>query len=143
MILKSYFGNENNEEKDPYRALRQTNKEWIPNEINHNVATYIENFEKDFKNTKPATTRGRDNLSKGERIALNSLKQRDDVIITHADKGGAVVIIEVSDYIEEAERQLKDVDFYAELTHDPTEKHAEIINSTIRGFIAEKLIGKN
>ena len=57
MILKSYFGNENNEEKDPYRALRQTNKEWIPNEINHNVATYIENFEKDFKNTKPATTR--------------------------------------------------------------------------------------
>ena len=49
MILKSYFGNEDNEEKDPYRALRQSNKDWIPNEINHKVATYIENFEKTSK----------------------------------------------------------------------------------------------
>ena len=42
---------------------------------------------------------------------------RNDIIITLADKGGALVIIDVNDYVKEAHRQLKDKDFYAELTH--------------------------
>ena len=65
---------------------------------------------------------------------------RDDIIITHADKGGAVVIMSVEDYVKEADRQLKDKDFYAELNHDPTKDHAEVINKTIRTFVKEKLI---
>ena len=31
---------------------------------------------------------------------------RDNIVITDADKGGAVVILDVEDYIKEAERQL-------------------------------------
>ena len=53
-----------------------------------------------------------------------------------------MVIISVEDYITEADRQLKDKDFYAELTHDPTKYHAELINETIRTFIKEKLINE-
>ena len=34
------------------------------------------------------------------------MPDRDDIIITKADKGGAVVIIDVEDYITEAEYQL-------------------------------------
>ena len=49
--------------------------------------------------------------------------------------------------MKEADRQLKNQDFYAELTHDPTKEHSEIINQTIKSFIKEKLIteqlGKN
>ena len=48
------------------------------------------------------------NLSKEESNWLNNLKSRDDMIITHAVKGGAVVIMDVDDYIKEANRQLKE-----------------------------------
>ena len=95
---------------------------------------YIESFQNDFSNLQPRKSKNRDNLSKEERKALNNLKVRDDIIITHADKGGAVVIISVKDYITEADRQLKDKKFYAELNHDPTKHHAELINETIRTF---------
>ena len=49
-----------------------------------------------------------DNLTKQERIALKNLQERSDIIITKADKGGAVVIWDVKDYIREADRQLQD-----------------------------------
>ena len=45
-------------------------------------------------------------LSVKEQKALQELKHRDDIVITDADKGGAVVILDVEDYIKEAERQL-------------------------------------
>ena len=79
--------------------------------------TFIESFQKDFSTLQPRNTKNRDNLSKEERKALNNLKRRDDIIIAHGDKGGAVVIISVEYYIKEADRQLKDKDFYAELNH--------------------------
>ena len=52
------------------------------------------------------------NLTKGERTALQELSERDDIIITKADKGGAVVIMDVKDYVKEAERQLNDENNY-------------------------------
>ena len=147
VLLKSFFGDENNDDNDPYRSLRQSNNQWLPKKVHHSVETYIEKFNKDFADAQRVNANDRDNLSKEERRALGSLRNRDDIIITHADKGGAVVIISVEDYIKEAERQLKDVDFYAELSHNPTNDHAEVINKTIKGFIKEKLIteklGKN
>ena len=50
------------------------------------------------------------NLDKGEREAIKELSKRKDVIITNADKGGAVVIVDTNDYIKKAERQLNDKD---------------------------------
>ena len=40
------------------------------------------------------------NLSVEEEKALGELKSRDDIVITEADKGGAVVILDVEDYIK-------------------------------------------
>ena len=39
---------------------------------------------------------------------MENLRTRDDLIFTKADKGGALVIMDVNDYIQEAERQLSD-----------------------------------
>ena len=83
------------------------------------------------------------NLSKEEINSLNKLKSRDDIIITHADKGGAVVIIDVNDYIKEANRQLSDTNFYTKLPSDLTSVNAKIINETINKFIKENLLAKN
>ena len=41
----------------------------------------------------------RKNLSKKEIKAMEDLKKREDVVICKADKGGAVVICSVNDYI--------------------------------------------
>ena len=46
------------------------------------------------------------NLTKSERTSMKELSERVDIIITKADKGGAVVIVDVKDYIKQAERQL-------------------------------------
>ena len=43
------------------------------------------------------------NLTKSERISMKELSEREDTIITKADKGGEVVIVDVKDYIKEAE----------------------------------------
>ena len=39
-------------------------------------------------------------------ISSNTLKARDDIVITNADKGGAIVMLDVKDYVENCERQL-------------------------------------
>ena len=43
---------------------------------------------------------------------MQSLQKREDIIITKADKGGATVIIDVEDYITEANSQLENTEFY-------------------------------
>ena len=52
------------------------------------------------------------NLTKSERTSMKELNERDDIIIIKADKGGAVVIVDVKDYIKEAERQLNNTKNY-------------------------------
>ena len=47
-------------------------------------------------------------------------RKRKDLIITNADKGGAVVIMDTDSYIKEANRQLSDKASYKQLTQDPT-----------------------
>ena len=42
------------------------------------------------------------NSSKGEQKAMEELAKKKDIIITNADKSGAVVIIDVEKYINEA-----------------------------------------
>ena len=40
------------------------------------------------------------NLSKGEQKALKDLKLRDDIVIVNVDKRGALVIMDLTDYIK-------------------------------------------
>ena len=58
------------------------------------------------------------------------LSERDD-IITKADKGGTIVIINVDDYIREANRQLNNTDFYKKIPNAPTESNSYKVNNTI------------
>ena len=39
----------------------------------------------------------------------------DDIIITRADKGGDAVILDIQEYIAEANRQLEDTMYYQQL----------------------------
>ena len=56
---------------------------------------------------------------------MEELTKRKDIIITNADKGGAVVIMEVEKYINEGNRQLSD-------KHKKTQRYNTVIWLTIR-----------
>ena len=69
------------------------------------------------------------NLSREELNALVALKQRTDIVIKPADKGRAVVVWDRDLYIQEAERQLSDTNYYQRVDHDLTMEHqAEVIS---------------
>ena len=140
IILKSHFGKISYNHTEKSGLTFKTNKNWIPNKIHHTVGTFMEAFRNDLNTNNKSTNKQLDNLTKEERNSLNTFINRDDIIILKADKGGAVGIMNTKDYIEEANRQLNNTDFYTSVDMDPTQAHAELINTSIRNFVKEKLI---
>ena len=90
------------------------------------VKTFITAINHDIKSSKTKKLL-RDNLTKSERETLlqNLQKRKTDIIITKADKRGAVVILDINDYIDEANRQLNNTNNYEQLDFNPTELHTE------------------
>jgi hypothetical protein len=74
-------------------------------DIKHNVDVHV-----------PKT----DNLTQTERSVLWDLQEGNHIIIKPADKGSAVVVMDKTTYLQEAERQLPDCRFYEKLDSDPT-----------------------
>lgn len=60
------------------------------------------------------------NLTRGEFKAIKELNDNKQIIIKPADKGGAVVVWDITHYINEAYRQLNDSQYYQKLHHNPT-----------------------
>ena len=73
---------------------------------------------------------------------MEELTKIKDIIITNADKGGAVVIMDVEKYINEANRQLSDKPNYKTLQENPTLQHSNLVNETIDRFKEENLLSK-
>ena len=123
----------------------KTNKKWRPDKNHHIVETYIEATKNALETEEQNNSKNKyyNNLSKGERKALKELAERNDIIITKADRGGGAVIIDVEDYIKEAEHQLNNKDAYEKLQYDPTQTHTRLVNDTISRFKNNKLITEN
>ena len=83
----------------------KTNKKWRPDKNLHTVETYIEATKNAQETQEQNKNKNKyyNNLAKRERKTLKELADRNDIIITKADKGGVVVIIDVEDYVKEAE----------------------------------------
>ena len=111
---------------------------WIP-------FIYIKATKNALETEEPNNNKNKyyNNLTKGERKALKKLADRNDVIITKAEKGRAVVITDVKDYVNEAEHQLRNKDGYKKLQYDPTQTHTRLVNDTITRFKNDKLITEN
>ena len=123
----------------------KTNSSWEPGNNHHTVKTFLEDFSRkvqsELDNPSPTSNqRVRKNLNQQELAALENLKSMDDIIITKADKGGAVVVQDVQKYIKEAERQLQDQSFYKKLSHNPTGEHAALVSNAIDGLRQRELL---
>ncbi|CAM4539231.1 unnamed protein product [Lepidochelys kempii] len=72
------------------------------------------------------------NLSHAEHNAIHSLRNNSDIIIKKADKGGAVVIMNRSEYEQEATRQLSNTSFYKPLPYDATESYQKQLQHLLK-----------
>ena len=87
------------------------------------MLTYIEATQRELeKEQTKMKEKPYNNLTKNERTSMKELSEREDIIITKADKGGDVVIVDVKDYIKEAERQLNNTENYRKLQEDPAQQ---------------------
>ena len=132
--LKTHFKDQYNEKlnAEDQSFKPQSNKKWKPNKNRQIIETYIAAAERELKQQRDISdNKGQKNLSKSERIALKELSDLTDIIITKADKGGTVVIMDANDYINEAHHQLN--------IKDPTTNIAKLVN-TIQNFKKEKLL---
>ena len=73
----------------------------------------------------------RENITPGERKAIQSLKNNSEIIIMPCDKGGAVVVQDRTDYLKEGYKQLSNKNFYSKLDRDCTAEHTKTINDFI------------
>ena len=105
MKIEAHFKDQANKletEKDVFR--KSTDKIRIPQKTCHTIETVIEatdnEISKEVAHIKPPKY---SNLSKGEQEPLKDLQERYDIVIVNTDKGGGVLIMNVTDYIEKAE----------------------------------------
>ena len=111
--------NRTKEVTDIPRFVKKSN--WIPKPSKHTrLESVINLIKSDIKHNVDVHVPKTDNLTQAERSALRDIQERDDIIIKPADKGGAVVVMDKTTYIQEAERQLSDCRFYEKLDSDPT-----------------------
>ena len=81
-------------------------------------------------------------LTKIERTSMKELSEQEDIIITKADKGGARVIVDVKDYIKEAERQLNNTENYRKLQEHPTAANIKLVNDMMESLKKQKLVNE-
>ena len=74
------------------------------------------------------------NLTK-ERLALKSLRSRENIVIKPPDKGGAVLVWRADLHRQEALRQLSDTTFYSTLDSGPILSHQKVVKASIKNFI--------
>ena len=80
------------------------------------------------------------NMSKADYRALKLLKQRKDIVIKPADKGSSTIILNKSDYIFEAYRQLSDSNYYKKINAPIYPKVAGKINEILDKLVDKKFI---
>ena len=145
------IGDNNTESSMMEKGLRESkllkpSKGWEPPKGPLHLETFILSNEYDLNNTRVRAPRSK-NLSDGERVALKNLRQKPDIVIKPADKGGAVVVQNIDDYIKEGERQLTDSTFYQHLPSDPTMVNNQRIDLLLeslhtRGEISKSVLRK-
>ena len=127
--------------QDPFLQIQADDYKWTPNPGKCKMLDKIINQTRrelePYFVPKPLKF---SNISKEERMAISSLKKRQDIIMKLADKGGAVVVWRKDLYISVAERQLSDTTAYTEVYQDPIEENQIEISNTVKTLIKNYLL---
>lgn len=154
--LKAYFHNTPNF-YDPKIKKFQYPSTWTPDNstlssyVKHTIQTIeqtsIDTMNRFKKFTLPSgrtalklnQTR---NFSSIDRQTIQSLTQDSSIIIKQADKGNSTVIMNRSDYILEATRQLSDTNFYQPLTSPLIQENKSSIHNILLRMLNSSIINQ-
>ena len=125
-----------------FLKLRQKSN-WRPPTGSPNLETFANTNEMSLSKAHFPINK-RQNISDLERTALKDLAKNREITIKPADKGGAIVIMDTTDYITEANRQLNDTGTYTKLDKNPTDEfnqavEIQLTNMVQNGDITEKI----
>ncbi len=114
--------------------------EWEPR-APPTLETFIRMNEFELGKYQPRAPK-RSNLSREEQRAIRELQLNPHIVIKPADKGSAVVILSIDDYIEEANRQLSNQSFYKLQSENLTAKFNSEIKAELDLMLENNEIGK-
>ncbi|XP_073216398.1 protein FAM3B isoform X1 [Lepidochelys kempii] len=136
--LKEYFQQTSEQHTNPKRPSYQDDKKkdsgWTPPEGRNNrldfcIECYHRHARAEIVEKQHHLPH---NLSRAEHNAIHSLRNNSDIIIKKADKGGAVIIMNRSEYEQEVTRQLSNTTFYKPLPSDPTEGYQKKLQHLLK-----------
>ena len=146
ILLKLHFHDEGNNDNQQWKnqlppSLVKFKKPstWTPRTRDPFVHGFVQNVHKSMIDIK-TTCRESHNLTNEERDNLEILRSNDKIVIKKADKGSSIVIMNRSDYVKEAERQLSDPKFYKEMKHDLTIEHQKEVDKVIDHLLSQEYI---
>ncbi|CAC5390790.1 unnamed protein product [Mytilus coruscus] len=105
-----FYGNENVINNNHPFTMKSG---YTPNFANTAIENYI--FATKIELGRIHLEKFKDNLTKSERMALQSLKQNKEIVIKKADKNSSTVILDKKNYIEQALSQLNDGIHYEQI----------------------------
>ena len=114
---------------------------WTPKIQNRGLDTYLHIIFSEIPKIK--SVRYKHNLNSEEHEAVLNLAKNKDLVIKLVDKGGALVLMDLKDYIEKCMDLLQDRTHYARTGQDLTASVADDLNQILRNFKREKLIKEN
>ena len=141
--LKAFFHNKEDKsdktEKDAFETLTAKKSKWTPPEGQFaSIDYFIKKCRHDVHKLKSNCNTKLSNLSKEEWTALVNLKNRNDLVIKAADKGGATVVWRTDLYQQEAIRQLSDPTSYTKVNKDLTPANQKVVKDTIQELITKQ-----
>ena len=105
---------------------------------------FIEELNNDtYELFKHKQTLSHNNILLHEKNIISEFSKQEDLVFSKADKGRATVILDVGDYIEKANKELKYENYYKKISHDPTHEHKKIVRDTIETFRYQQVLAKN
>ena len=130
------FTNKSNWEPDYFHLDAQTQK--LVDEIRLCTAYTVENLQ--IQNNTIIKLQEKHNLTKNEFNSIKVLKNNPNIIIKKADKGNATVIMNLDNYITEANNQLSDTKYYKQLTEPIYKENIPRIRNILNNLLTEKYI---
>ena len=103
---------------------------WEPENVDPAIETFCRAILNEVSHFKPMQPRS-NNLTPEEKVAKQNLHDNTSIEIKKADKGAATVVMDKSDYIKEAHRQLSDTNFYVKQSANLTEHFSEKIGDIL------------
>lgn len=152
LLLRDFFSDQDSDynPKD-LKKLFKPKSTWVPKSehISDQTKTLISALDLKTRSTLKKynsidgiflTKKIKDNLSIDQRLAIKSLKNNRNIIIKPADKGGKICILNLQNYINEGERQLKNKKYYTEIEEAPKKLTCTQINKILYSIYKQKII---